>query len=101
VLTHISSLPGYGVLFQCITQCLEFQFDAVISDRAMILHCMHLLSNTLPHREILTWEFFLARFDSLSLEAQIDLESTGDLSCPTGKLLINHNTQLITSHIYE
>lgn len=72
-------------LLQCITQCLEFQFDAVISDRAMILHCMHLLSNILPGSDILTWEFFLARFDSLSLEAQIDLESTGDLSCPTGK----------------
>ncbi|XP_053376174.1 protein unc-79 homolog isoform X2 [Mercenaria mercenaria] len=68
---------------KCICQCLEFQFDAVISDRAMILHNMHLLSNILPDHNILSWEFFLARFDSLSLEAQIDLESTGDLSYPT------------------
>lgn len=68
---------------KCICQCLEFQFDAVISDRRMILHCMHLLSNLLPDHEILNWDFFLARFDSLSLEAQLDLESTGDLSCPT------------------
>ena len=65
-------------------QCLEFQFDAVISDRRMILHCMHLLANLLPDLDILNWDFFLARFDSLSLEAQLDLESTGDLSCPTG-----------------
>ena len=34
-------------------QCLEFQFDAVISDRRMILHCMHLLANLLPDLEIL------------------------------------------------
>ncbi|WAR19666.1 UNC79-like protein [Mya arenaria] len=68
---------------KCICQCLEFQFDAVISDRAMILHCTHLLSNILPDHSILSWEFFLARFDSLSLEAQIDLEATGDLAYPT------------------
>jgi len=72
--------------FQCICQCLEFQFDAVISDRAMILHCMHLLANTLTSQPILSWDFFLARFDSLSLEAQIDLEATtGDLTFPTGR----------------
>lgn len=34
---------------------------------------------------ILTWDFFLSRFDTLSLEAQVDLESTGDITCPTGK----------------
>ena len=82
-------------------QCLEFQFDAVISDRRMILHCMHLLANLLPELEILNWDFFLARFDSLSLEAQLDLESTGDLSCPTGNwfayfydwcIYVNENT---------
>ena len=35
-------------------QCLEFQFDAVISDRRMILHCMHLLANLLQDHDIIT-----------------------------------------------
>ncbi|XP_052767692.1 protein unc-79 homolog [Mya arenaria] len=82
---------------KCICQCLEFQFDAVISDRAMILHCTHLLSNILPDHSILSWEFFLARFDSLSLEAQIDLEATGDLAYPTEELAISINFIDLTS----
>ena len=35
-------------------QCLEFQFDAVISDRRMILHCMHLVANLLQDHDIIT-----------------------------------------------
>ena len=61
-------------------QCLEFQFDTVIGDRTMILHNMFLLSVVLRSHEILTWEFFLNRFDALCLEAQLGLESTGDIS---------------------
>ncbi|XP_056021737.1 protein unc-79 homolog isoform X2 [Ostrea edulis] len=68
---------------KCLCKCLEFQFDHVISDRIMILQRLHLLSNMLRDCDILNWEFFLARFDALSLEAQIDLENSGELACLT------------------
>ncbi|XP_025104233.1 protein unc-79 homolog isoform X4 [Pomacea canaliculata] len=68
---------------KCLIQCLEFQFDTVIRDRCLILHRIQLLSFVLMKERILTWDFFLSRFDTLSLEAQVDLESTGDITCPT------------------
>ncbi|XP_041355146.1 protein unc-79 homolog isoform X3 [Gigantopelta aegis] len=68
------------VALKCLCQCLEFQFDSVINDRGMILHRMQLLSSVLPNEQILSWKFFLNRFDTLSLEAQIDLESSGDIA---------------------
>ncbi|KAK6182809.1 hypothetical protein SNE40_010404 [Patella caerulea] len=67
---------------KCLVHCLEFQFDTVINDRTMILHRMQLLASVLPDHKILTWEFFLGRFDTLSLEAQIDLENRGDIPYP-------------------
>ncbi|XP_071164350.1 protein unc-79 homolog isoform X1 [Mytilus edulis] len=61
---------------RCLCRCLEFQFDHVISDRIMIIQRMRLLSNVLKEDKILTWDFFLSRLDTLSLEAQIDLENS-------------------------
>lgn len=60
--------------------CLETQFDSVIVDRPMVLQCLYQLHNSLSERKILTWEFFLNRFDTLFLEAQINLEKSGDIS---------------------
>lgn len=57
----------------------------------MILHRIFLLSNVLPEQFILSWEFFLNRFDTLSLEAQLDLESAGDIAFPTGELIDKWN----------
>ena len=65
--------------------CLEYQFDSVIKDRTMILQKMYLLSVVLKDQDIFTWEFFLNRFDSLCLEAQLDLESTGDIASLQGE----------------
>lgn len=79
-----ASLIKYPFIFQCLCKCLEFQFDHVISDRIMILQRLHLMSNILKDQDILNWEFFLARFDALSLEAQIDLENSGEIACLTG-----------------
>jgi len=70
---------------QCLLECLEFQFDTVISDRSMILHKMFLLSVALTHQEILTWEMFLNCFDTLCLEAQLDLDNSSDVSNLQGK----------------
>ena len=72
------------VYFQCMCQCLEFQFDTVIRDRTMILTNLYLLSIVLKDHDILTWDLFLNRFDTLCLEAQLDLESSGDISSLQG-----------------
>ncbi|KAG7202977.1 hypothetical protein KM043_010111 [Ampulex compressa] len=60
--------------------CLETQFDSVIVDRPMVLQSLYQLHNSLSDRRILTWEFFLNRFDALFLEAQINLEKSGDVA---------------------
>ncbi|XP_069685618.1 protein unc-79 homolog isoform X4 [Periplaneta americana] len=59
---------------------LESQFDSVIVDRPMVLQSLYQLHNCLSDRKILTWEFFLNRFDALFLEAQINLEKSGDIA---------------------
>ena len=69
------------MLFQCICQSLEFQFDSVISDRTLILSRLEALQVVLKERYILTWDF--------CLEAQLDLEGSNqgsqDTTCYTGK----------------
>ncbi|XP_043258139.1 protein unc-79 homolog [Colletes gigas] len=59
--------------------CLETQFDTEIEDRPIVLQSLYQLHNSLSDRHILTWEFFLNRFDALFLEAQIKLERSGDI----------------------
>jgi hypothetical protein len=65
---------------------LEFQFDTVISDRSIILHRLSKLYTILLRNnstiKILSWEFFLNRFDTLSIESQISMEESGELISP-------------------
>ncbi|XP_066903218.1 protein unc-79 homolog isoform X4 [Halyomorpha halys] len=63
-----------------LIMCLETQFDSVIVDRPMVLQSLYQLHNCLSDRHILTWDFFLNRFDALFLEAQINLEKSGDIN---------------------
>ncbi|XP_014209713.1 protein unc-79 homolog [Copidosoma floridanum] len=51
--------------------CMETQFNMMIVDRPLILQSLYHLHNCLSDRHILTWEFFLNRFDTLFIEAQI------------------------------
>ncbi|XP_073838636.1 UNC-79 domain-containing protein isoform X9 [Musca autumnalis] len=60
--------------------CLESQFDLFIVDRPVVLQSVYQLHNSLSDRRVLTWEFFLNRFDTLFVEAQITLEKCGDIS---------------------
>ena len=71
---------------------MEVQFDLVIMDRPMVLQTLYRLSTALPHRNILTWDFFLNRFDALFLEAQIQLERVGEVPFPRGLDLLYTNT---------
>lgn len=64
---------------------MEIHFDTVMVDRPMILQSLYQLHNTLNDRKILTWEFFLGRFDALFIEAQIQLKKSGDITYVRGK----------------
>jgi protein unc-79 len=63
-----------------LVMCLESQFDSVIVDRPMVLQSLYQLHNSMSDRHILTWDFFLNRFDSLFIEAQINAEKCGDIT---------------------
>lgn len=60
--------------------CLESQFDLFIVDRPVVLQSIYQLHNSLSDRKILNWDFFLNRFDTLFVEAQITLEKSGELA---------------------
>jgi protein unc-79 len=65
---------------QSLLYCLESQFDLFIVDRPVVLQSVYQLHNSLSDRKVLTWEFFLNRFDTLFVEAQINLEKSGELA---------------------
>lgn len=69
---------------RALISCLESQFDSVMVDRPVVLQALYQLHNCLTDRKVLSWEFFLARFDALFLEAQITLEKAGDLTFVRG-----------------
>lgn len=101
-------VPGcWRVCVQCLLGCLEFQFDTVISDRSMILRNMYLLSVAFKRQEILTWEMFLNRFDTLCLEAQLDLDNSSNVSNLQGKshggccFLCNQRTKTVKTWMHN
>ncbi|XP_018583101.2 protein unc-79 homolog isoform X4 [Scleropages formosus] len=62
---------------------LDFQFDTVVRDRPVILSkllLLHFLREDIP---ALSWEFFLNRFETLSLEAQLHLDCNKEFPFPT------------------
>ncbi|XP_049885894.1 protein unc-79 homolog [Pectinophora gossypiella] len=65
---------------ELLLYCLETQFDLVIVDRPMVLQSIYQLHNTLSDRKILTWRFFLNRFEALFLEAQINSNKAIDFT---------------------
>ncbi|OXU32189.1 hypothetical protein TSAR_007983 [Trichomalopsis sarcophagae] len=68
----------HDIAVKALLTCMETQFDLVIIDRPIILQTLYQLHNCLCDRRILTWEFFLNRFDTLFIEAQINLERKED-----------------------
>ena len=55
--------------------CLEAQFDSCILDRPLIISRIYLLTSVVPEENILTWEFFINRFETLAVEAQLKFQS--------------------------
>uniref|UniRef100_A0A8C3LVD9 Unc-79 homolog, NALCN channel complex subunit n=1 Tax=Chrysolophus pictus TaxID=9089 RepID=A0A8C3LVD9_CHRPC len=68
---------------QGLCLCLDFQFDTVVKDRPTILSkllLLHFLKADIP---ALSWEFFVNRFETLSLEAQLHLDCNKEFPFPT------------------
>ncbi|KAM6961265.1 protein unc-79 homolog [Aplochiton taeniatus] len=68
---------------QGLCLCLDFQFDTVVRDRPIILSkllMLHFLKQEIP---ALSWEFFVNRFETLSLEAQLHLDCNKEFPFPT------------------
>ncbi|XP_075470590.1 protein unc-79 homolog isoform X5 [Ascaphus truei] len=68
---------------QGLCVCLDFQFDTVVKDRPTILSkllLLHFIKQDIP---ALSWEFFVNRFDTLSLEAQLHLDCNKEFPFPT------------------
>lgn len=62
---------------------MDFQFDTVVRDRPIILSkllLLHFLKKEIP---ALSWEFFVNRFETLSLEAQLHLDCNKEFPFPT------------------
>ncbi|XP_066259891.1 protein unc-79 homolog [Euwallacea similis] len=75
---YLGTIHDFAI--RSLLMCLESQFDSVILDRPMVLQSIYQLHNSLSERKILCWDFFLSRFDTLFIEAQIALEKSGDIS---------------------
>ncbi|VDM97776.1 unnamed protein product [Thelazia callipaeda] len=68
-LISIQHMPSTSLKLMCI--CLESQFDSSMLDRALIIIRIQQLISILPDQEILTWEFFIQRFEGLAMESQL------------------------------
>lgn len=58
-------------LLQTICFCLESQFDSCILDRPLIISRIILLTTLVPDESIFSWDFFIQRFETLAIEAQL------------------------------
>uniref|UniRef100_A0A9J8BZ81 Unc-79 homolog, NALCN channel complex subunit n=1 Tax=Cyprinus carpio carpio TaxID=630221 RepID=A0A9J8BZ81_CYPCA len=68
---------------QGLCLCLDFQFDTVVRDRPVILSKLLLLHSLRQEIPALSWEFFVNRFETLSLEAQLHLDCNKEFPFPT------------------
>ncbi|XP_030645147.1 protein unc-79 homolog [Chanos chanos] len=68
---------------QGLCLCLDFQFDTVVRDRPIILSKLLLLHSLKQEIPALSWEFFVNRFETLSLEAQLHLDCNKEFPFPT------------------
>lgn len=78
---------------------MDFQFDTVVRDRPIILSkllLLHFLKKDVP---ALSWEFFVNRFETLSLEAQLHLDCNKDFPFPTSRFPpFTTTTRLVVMH---
>lgn len=85
---------------QSLLFCLESQFDLFIVDRPVVLQSVYQLHNSLSDRKIINWDFFLNRFDTLFVEAQVFLEKNGDITFLRGETELN-SSSFTTYYLYS
>lgn len=64
-----------------------------------MLQSVYQLLNSLSDRKILTWDFFLSRFDTLFIEAQVNLEKNGDLAYLKDLRNSENGSEILTTKI--
>uniref|UniRef100_A0A158PBJ8 Protein unc-79 homolog n=1 Tax=Angiostrongylus cantonensis TaxID=6313 RepID=A0A158PBJ8_ANGCA len=69
----LRALPTQTLKMICF--CFESQFDSCIIDRPIIVNTIRLLTTQLPDETMLTFDFFIQRFETLVLESQLCSES--------------------------
>ncbi|VDL75775.1 unnamed protein product, partial [Nippostrongylus brasiliensis] len=69
----LRALPSQTL--KMMTFCLESQFDSCILDRPIIINTIRLLTTQLPDETMLTFDFFIQRFETLVLESQLSNQS--------------------------
>ncbi|XP_066523428.1 protein unc-79 homolog isoform X2 [Hoplias malabaricus] len=77
---------------QGLCLCMDFQFDTVVRDRPIILNKLLLLHSLKQDIPALSWEFFVNRFETLSLEAQLHLDCNKEFPFPTTITAVRTNT---------
>lgn len=95
-LTLLETLSDQAI--KSILTCFELQFDCVIADRLFLLKVINKLYSSMlaigskSQSTTLSWEFFMQRFNSISMETQLvsDILSPVDIS---GVNVNNNNTQ--------
>ncbi|KAI6201724.1 Uncoordinated protein 79 [Aphelenchoides besseyi] len=65
----IQAMPSASLNIICF--CLESQFDSCILDRPLIISRIILLTTIVPEENIFSWDFFIQRFETLAIEAQL------------------------------
>ncbi|KAK6038946.1 hypothetical protein COOONC_23549 [Cooperia oncophora] len=69
----LRALPTQTLKMMCF--CFESQFDSCIMDRPIIVNTIRLLTTQLPDENMLTFDFFIQRFETLVLESQLVSQS--------------------------
>lgn len=84
---------------QALVGCIEAQFDECRIDRPLLLHRLYTLLCLLPDMPLIGWDFFLARFDTLAVEAQLNMaQMSGDVQITQGTCVsLNRFEQLIST----
>ena len=90
-ITLLETLSDQAI--KSIVVCFELQFDLVIADRVILLQIIDLFFSSLTNKSqlVLSWDFFLNRFNTLSFENQlnnkilspVDISTTGVSMNPT------------------
>ncbi len=92
--SHIETLSESAL--KSMMMCFELQFDSNIADRIAILQILMSLHSTLYNTKtsgILSWEFFLHCFSTLSIEAQLSFnDSANECVTPIDSSLANNSS---------